>query len=187
LFDPTVYENLKVVLEGSVYDLDLAGTIRVTAREDSINLAAMSRSYRIAFRLVNEASTASGETLETDSVYADIALSTELKDLASEILEVENSQPGCSLNISFVLQLPSTPPVEHSCKEIHAALQRVWGGRFAIRQTLSYDYGDPSGPVTNRIRLLFGRRFGEEVAGDFQQIIDHTVLSLQEITAIPSD
>lgn len=192
MFDPTVYENLKVVLEGAVYDLDLAGSIRVTSREDWVNLAVMARKYRIDFRL-SEASdrtdTREGDAVKAAAVSAEVVLSTELSDLAAEILEMESSKPGCSLDVSFLMRLPAGLPADETervCREIEASLKQVWGERFGILQTLSYDFGDKSGTVLNRVRLLFGRRFGEEVAEDFPRIIDHTVLSLQELARVPN-
>jgi hypothetical protein len=188
MFDPTVYENLKVVLEGSVYDLDLAGSIRIIAREDWVNLAAMSRSYRIAFRLSEDSpvhDAAESAPDESEAPTAEITLSTELSDLAAEILELESEEPGCSLDVSFLMELPSGQPVDRICREIQTLMNRVWGGRFEIRQTLSYDFGDESGTAANRIRVLFGRRFSEDVAEDFPQIIDHAVLALEELARTP--
>ncbi|MDF0725751.1 hypothetical protein PY093_03360 [Cytobacillus sp. S13-E01] len=39
MFDPTIFDNLKVVIEGEVYDLDLTGDFLVTNRSDSIDIA----------------------------------------------------------------------------------------------------------------------------------------------------
>ena len=35
MFDPTIYDNIKVVLEGAVYDLDLEGKIIITTKRRS--------------------------------------------------------------------------------------------------------------------------------------------------------
>ncbi|GAA3327145.1 hypothetical protein GCM10020331_065930 [Ectobacillus funiculus] len=77
MFDPTVFENLKVVAEGAVYDLDLAGAILVTNRRDVIDLASMSRTYSIAFML---------RDAEYD-ITALFSLTADVKNLAGEILE----------------------------------------------------------------------------------------------------
>lgn len=182
MFDPTVYENLKVVLEGAVYDLDLAGTIRVTSRMDRMDLAAMSRTYKVGFRL------ASGDDAEDANIASvpstEMVLSTELADLASEILELPGVTPGCSLDVRFTMELPHGAAAESVCPMIEAALRKVWGGRFAIRQILSWEYGPEPAILRNRIHILFGRRFGEEVAEDFSRIVDHTVFSLEELSRL---
>ncbi len=35
MFDPTAFDNLKVIVEGAVYDFDLHGDILVTDRKDN--------------------------------------------------------------------------------------------------------------------------------------------------------
>ena len=54
LFDPTAYENLKVVFEGIVYDYDLNEEITIIERNDYINLADMSRTYNLSFMNKND-------------------------------------------------------------------------------------------------------------------------------------
>ncbi|MBR8645431.1 hypothetical protein KEH51_18565 [[Brevibacterium] frigoritolerans] len=51
MFDPTAFENMKVVLEGAVYDRDFIGDILVINRDDIVNLSTMSRSYKIEMEL----------------------------------------------------------------------------------------------------------------------------------------
>ncbi|KPV55085.1 periplasmic component, partial [Paenibacillus sp. A3] len=50
MFDPTIFDNLKVVLEGHLYDLDAEQTIRVIGREDFIDLASMKRIFSMRIR-----------------------------------------------------------------------------------------------------------------------------------------
>lgn len=49
MFDPTAFDNLKVIVEGAVYDFDLHGDILVTDRKDMMDLASLSRIYHISF------------------------------------------------------------------------------------------------------------------------------------------
>ena len=57
MFDPTIFDNLKVVAEGAVYDLDLQGEILITNRIDQVDLATLSRYYAITFRKINQKET----------------------------------------------------------------------------------------------------------------------------------
>ena len=50
MFDPTIYDNLKVVLEGEIYDRDLAGAIQIVDRSDIVDLAIMSRIFIMRFQ-----------------------------------------------------------------------------------------------------------------------------------------
>ncbi|KYD22330.1 MAG: hypothetical protein C6P37_08510 [Caldibacillus debilis] len=51
MFDPTAYENMKVILEGYLYDYDMQGEILIKERNDLINLADMSRTFSLLFSL----------------------------------------------------------------------------------------------------------------------------------------
>lgn len=127
MFDPTIYDNLKVVLEGSVYDLDLSGAVRISGRQDQIDLSTMSRLYQIEFRRLQGAA------------LARMRLSTTLTDLSSELLQRKGEKkPGCVLEIHFELPIRS---VDKECRAIEAHLKETWGDRPNIVQTLSYVYG----------------------------------------------
>jgi hypothetical protein len=170
MFDPTVYENLKVVLEGAVYDLDLAGSLKVTAREDLIDLASLSRKYRMAFQLADAG---------IESAVAEMELSAGLKDLAAEILEQPGADPGCSIVVRFTGIIRQDEDEAQVCGLSEAALHQVWGSRFQVSQTISHEFGS-----NNRIHLInlqFGRSFTEEIAEDIPRMVDHTVLTLEKL------
>ncbi|WP_010171964.1 hypothetical protein [Bacillus coahuilensis] len=86
MFDPTAFDNLKVVLEGAIYEEDLLGRIQVVNRQDLIDLASLNRTYRI-------------EVLYA-SIRLTITLSSSLELLSNEILEV-NGPTGIYLTIQY--------------------------------------------------------------------------------------
>ena len=49
MFDPTAFENMKVVMEGIFYDKDLSGEIIILDRNDIMNIAKLSRTYDLSF------------------------------------------------------------------------------------------------------------------------------------------
>ena len=51
MFDPTAFENMRVVMEGIFYDKDLSGDITIVDRNDVINTAKMSRDFDLSFQL----------------------------------------------------------------------------------------------------------------------------------------
>src|SRR5689334_1471885 len=92
MFDPTAFENMKVVLEGAVYDLDLNGDITIIDRNDFINTAKLSRKYELKFKPEN-----------FSKVTASIVLEAELENLAAELLPVSLSEQkaGCRIRLFF--------------------------------------------------------------------------------------
>ncbi|MGZ4162287.1 MAG: hypothetical protein ACXVNF_16040, partial [Neobacillus sp.] len=53
VFDPTAFDNMKVVIEGALYDMDIIGEIIITDRNDIMNMAKLSRRFDICFTLPN--------------------------------------------------------------------------------------------------------------------------------------
>lgn len=166
MFDPTIYENLKVVLEGAVYDLDLDGQIVVVHRSDLIDLAAMSRSYAVRYRM------------KDGGCAAELRLSAGLVDLAGEKLEWRNARPGCKLEVVFSLLLRNP---ETACKNIQHILEQIWAPNTEIVQTLSYRFGSDGARCSNEIGVRFDRKIGEGQVGDIPDLLEHTVRTLRQL------
>ncbi|MDF2669249.1 MAG: hypothetical protein K0R67_1555 [Paenibacillus sp.] len=167
MFDPTIFENLKVVMEGAVYDLDLEGLVLVVGRHDLVDLADMSRSFVIRFRLKDGHCT------------GELRLSAALSDLAGEKLEWKNAYPGCSLELRFQLEMRET---SLACRTIQRELEGLWDRRPEITQTLSFTYspeGDSAPMYVNEIRCTFNRKIDEGHWSDFPELLDIMVDSLE--------
>lgn len=171
MFDPTIFENLRVVLEGAVYDLDFAGKIVVTGRIDRVELSTMSRTYAVRF-------TEQGR----DECSAEVRISADVSDLAAEILEVKNEAPGCRLTIRFRLYIRGV----EDCWEIGRALGDVWGGRPTVRQTISFEYVPNEQPVRflDEVELAFDRKLDEGQIDDFPELLRHVFKSLQALNRL---
>lgn len=167
MFDPTIFDNLKVVIEGAVYDLDSLGIILVTNRVDRVDLSTMSRYYAIQF--------CEREEKESQSL-AEVRLYAETKDLIAEILETEDRFTGCRLEISFQCQVKD---VEKECPEIHRILDKIWENRPEIVQKLSFLYNNDTNIYTDEISLEFGRKINEDQIEDMGTLIDHVLHSIQ--------
>lgn len=173
MFDPTIYENLKVVFEGAVYDLDLDGIIIVNRRSDLVDLATLSRSYAVRYRL------------KEGKCTAELCLSAELLDLAGEKLEWRNTLPGCKLELLFSLRLRNP---EEACPRIARALGQVWEpNNTRIIQTLSVQYGEEDGICTNEIRVSFLRKIGEGQIDDIPELLEHTLQTLRLLEPYDSE
>jgi hypothetical protein len=168
VFDPTIYENMKVVIEGAVYDLDLAGEVLVTNRSDRVELSTMSRSYSIQFKL-----------LGLGDVLAELYLAAATEDLAAEILERSTMTPGCTLQIGFQMKVSE---IEEDCAAIQHLLFDIWGNECTLSQKLSFTFGKSQhSPYTNDIYLDFGRKFGESIIDDIPSLLEHMVLSIERL------
>ncbi|RBW69197.1 hypothetical protein [Bacillus taeanensis] len=165
MFDPTIYENLKVVMEGAIYDLDLTNEIKVRNRSDILNLAVMSRCFSMQF-----------QSYKAKDSYplAEIALHTSMKDLALEILEENETEAGCEIAVYFYTRIKN---IEKDCSHIEFFLNNIWNQRPAIKQEISYYYSNKN-TVYNKVTLTFGRKINEDQIDDFHNIIDHTLQSL---------
>jgi hypothetical protein len=179
MFDPTVYENMKVVLEGKIYEQDLSGEIRIVHRKDLIDLANMSRVYEVRFCLI-----------KTDkqelTPFATIRLSASGEDLAGEILDLSSDSPwGCTMQVEFDVWMTI---LEQDIRRIYTILNETWGGRPQIRQKPAFEIiGDDMNsldPVSyhNQVLLDFGRKLGEEHMDDIERMVAYTIRSLERLS-----
>lgn len=167
MFDPTVWDNLKVVLEGAVYDLDLDGDISVIDRNDIINLAKMSRLFSISFKQAIS-------KLEYPSAM--IQLEVDLDNLAQEICQLQNEKPGCKLAISFKTIVHD---VKLECSKIEQIARQIWGDERIIEQKLSFVYSNEETAFLNELMIKFDRKIYEENIDDLLEMIPYILETLQ--------
>ncbi|MED1564560.1 hypothetical protein [Bacillus paramycoides] len=169
MFDPTAFENLKVIVEGAVYDFDLHGDILVTDRKDVMDLASLSRMYSISFQLT--------ETCKT-MVEATFSLSVDAKNLSGEILEVPQFIPGCEMKLEFSFEMEHP---EIGCKEIEKLLHSIWGKERMITQKISYEYNKQAISYHNKVEVLFQKAITEDHVDDLIAVISHMIETVRTI------
>lgn len=165
MFDPTIYENVKVVLEGELYDRDLDGEITIINRSDLVDLATLSRTYVVSFE-------------ENSDVKITIHLHANLESFSAEQLELEDIQPGCELKLSFEITISDS----EVCEKIYKVVKGIWGERPYISQTLSHQYNQNR--ITNTIELQFNRKINEDQISDLTTIVDYTIRTANELAYI---
>jgi hypothetical protein len=171
MFDPTVFENLKVAFENQIYDLDtLDRKVDIINRVDRLELAVMSREFALQFTLADR-----------KEVSAEIQLTATLKDLAAELLELKGETPACTLRLRFYMQVHH---VEEQCKLAEQAIQRIWEPEIAPTQTISYIFGAESPSYSNVIELGFNRKISEEQMDDIPELTQHVLQTLQKLEEI---
>ncbi|MCC3375297.1 hypothetical protein [Cohnella sp. REN36] len=166
MFDPTIFDNLKVALENRIYDLDnLDGVIRVSDRVDRLELAAMARAFSIRFHLA-----------AYPAIEARIGLEASLQDLAAEILETPGASPGCALRVGFRLE---TDDPERTCPQLERLMREVWGEGLSPKLTVRYEFGEARPRYRVSAELPFGRKINEEQMEDLDDLVDHALRSLE--------
>lgn len=177
MFDPTIYDNLKVVLEGELYDRDLAGSIVISNRSDLIDLARMSRAFQLAFRL-------------RDSLHhqVTVSLSATTQELFGEIMEVEDASTGCHLAMTFHSQLVIGNQQDwiNQCGVIRLKLEAIWGSAVRMKQALVASLQADGQPDAYECQTdcVFIRKITEEQINDLPSLVDSIVESLIQLNAI---
>nr|WP_263325993.1 hypothetical protein [Neobacillus sp. Marseille-Q6967] len=167
MFDPTAFDNMKVVLEGALYDLDLSGKIVVTDRNDLMNMAKMSRSFDVSFKLNSP-----------KKVTAKLQLESQLIHLAAELLpeNIAKEQSGCLVKLKFFHEGISD---ESLLNDIQKLMLEIWGNTRNIQQSIvMYPFGSK---VENRITVEFDRIVGEEQMDDLIEMIDFIMTTLDQL------
>src|SRR5690554_5220264 len=153
MFDPTVYDNVKVVLEGEIYELDFSKKISIINRRDIVDLASMSRTFMMAFKKYDSKST---------HPFAEIHLHTNLHQFQKELLENDSQSVGCTLHVNFYIKLIHD---DSEGKDIEKYLTGLWGQDMKLTQEIYYNYHLPNEKY-NKISLLLQGMFHEDNVDD---------------------
>jgi hypothetical protein len=174
LFDPTAFENIKVVLEGEIYDRDLSGEIIVVDRNDWINTAKLSRKYDISFTLNGYAA---------NEISAALTLEAGLKNLSAELLGKVSTHhlAGCEVGISFSLLHKYDDVI---FQIIQKELEEIWGSQRVIVQSVHLAPLAEKPLIRNVASISFNRLVYEEQMDDLTAMIDYMVDSLSKLNKI---
>ncbi|QUW23165.1 hypothetical protein JSQ81_06270 [Sporosarcina sp. Marseille-Q4063] len=170
MYDPTIFENLKVAFENHIYDLDnIDEKITIINRVDRMDYAILSREYAIQFTLVNQ----------TD-LSAEIVLQASVKELAGEILEVPGENLGSTLSVRFTKIVQSV--IE--CQRIEQVIKAIWETDIHLTQTLSFVYAHHASGYLNSIDMTFKSKINEKHMADIADLLDHVLESLEVLEAL---
>lgn len=174
MFDPTAFDNIKVVVEGAIYDRDLDGEILVVDREDIVNLATMSRKFSLSFALKHSI---------RSSLVANLLIEADLKNLAAELLDNQHSfqLAGAELTVSFQFKHDDD---SHLYYEIQRLLETIWGSDRTINQMTMRNPLNKERMVENKVSVHFNRLVREDHIEDLTEMIEYMITSLQELETI---
>lgn len=171
MFDPTVFENLKVAFENKIYDLDnLEQKISITNRLDRMELSVLARDFASEFTLIGK-----------PDVAVEIVLKASLKDLSDEILERTTLNLGCSLFVRFKKQIHTVP---EQCEQIDKVLKKNWEDEIKIVQQISYIYQEESLTYLDNIEMEFLEKINEGHIRDIDVFLKHILETLEELNHI---
>ncbi|APH04685.1 hypothetical protein [Bacillus weihaiensis] len=164
MFDPTVFDNLKVVIEGYIYDLDLEKELSVTNRSDIVDLATMSRRYSLTF--------VSSQFRKT---YVTIEISMDQEQLAGELLQTI-TEPGCHVVVSFVEEARSQDYDEL----FYRKLKKCWGNSHNIHLILMKEKTNTTTKYIHNFNVDFINSFGENNLEKLLNIVDQSISLLKQ-------
>ncbi|MGF9698454.1 MULTISPECIES: hypothetical protein [Paenibacillus] len=170
MFDPTVYDNLKVGFENHLYDLDnLDEIIHISNRKDNLEMASMSREFILEFCL-----------RQHTEVKGEVVLRSSLEAIAAEILETPGGQPGCHLELRFSVM---TLEPEVLCPAIRSIVQLSWPAQRLV-QNIHYVYGESSTLYNVSTNVYFDRSVNEDQMGDIPELCEHLVNVLTQLVQL---
>jgi hypothetical protein len=174
MFDPTAFENMKVVIEGALYDRDLHGEIQIVDRNDFINSAKLSRRYEVTFSI---------EKKGFDLLYCTFIMEANLENLAAELLPTAESDrlAGCHLFVRFSFMQPNDLAV---FQQVENELKRIWGHERTIKQSIIFNPFSTEELVKNETIISFNRLVYEDQMDDILAMPSYMIESLNRLTII---
>lgn len=169
-FDPTAYENFKIIIEGSLYDADFTGDIKVINRSELVDLAILSRTFEMQFALP-----------ESSGLIGGIQIRASLKNLADEILFHNDNLAAADIQVYFQYEEKDESKEEHA-NALAKALQHIWGNEREILTSITKHYRNQAFEhLLNKLTVSFKRPVREEQADDLYELVDFAIQSLKKL------
>jgi len=187
MFDPTIYDNLKIIVEGAAYDVEDLG-FYVFHRADLVDLASMSREFQIGLVQQNKKSALHPYP------QLQVRLRSGLDDFAAELgnghIDAATSY-GCHIAILYAIPMRSIDRAAEQLQELEQLLRSIWSDTPAITHQLRCDVSNLRGvdrspvPLNDLgrwigwLELTFDRKIDESNADDLSRLMEHAVAGLK--------
>lgn len=174
MFDPTAFENMRVVIEGIFYDKDLSGDISIVDRNDVINTAKLSRVFDLSYQLMSSS---------ISKVTGKLTLEANLKNLAAELLPTTGSekQAGCIVKIEFLFKHDSDESIS---LEVDQLLRKIWGENRIIKQIVRYEPLLLNQIIHHKALITFDRIITEDQIDDMVEMFDYMMITLEKLEKV---
>lgn len=172
MFDPTAFENMKVVMEGIFYDKDLAGEISIIDRNDLMNMAKLSRSYDLSFQLIHS-------YLQEPKAICKVTLLSKLENLAAELIPILTTKEGagCYLEIEFLYQAKQD---DVRLKKTDQLIKTIWEDAF-IEHGVTCDPFSSLENQKHHVKVSFNAMIREDEIHLFNELIQYIMTTLLQI------
>ncbi|MCM3599874.1 hypothetical protein M3175_03960 [Robertmurraya korlensis] len=167
MFDPTAFDNIKFVLEGALYDLDLDGQICVMDRNDMINVAKLSRQLEMTIKKNRNSKSSCTVVLRAD-----------ITNLAAELHPKLQSEKEAGCHIKMVFLIPEQRSFNMKILE---DLQSIWGNDREYHCKIISDPLQDQSPNKIEIEVIFKRLIYEEQIEDLTVLADVILQSLDKL------
>ncbi|MGM0835029.1 MAG: hypothetical protein ACQEV7_02655 [Bacillota bacterium] len=164
MFDPTVFDNLKVIIEGAIYDLDLDGELQVVNRRDLVDLANMSRQFSMDIAVSAE-------------MLGRVELSSNLENISGELLK-RLDRPGCSVTVSFFQEVKRSSMIKEKLEQWKREIKDIWGESWEM-EFLATETLDPKHPIKLSATIRFDRLFYEDNIDDLEELLPYVISTLK--------
>lgn len=169
MFDPTAFENMRVVMDGIFYDKDLSSEIIITDRNDIINTAKLSRSYDLSFQL---------PSVKKEKVTCKFILTAGLENLTAELLQLSEELAGCTAVIEFTLKHEYS---ELMFWQIEELLASIWGDKRAIKLTICRESMKAQEKAYYIGMVSFNRIIHEDQMDDLTEMTEYMLMTLEKL------
>lgn len=174
MFDPTAFENMRMVLEGQIYDKDLEGDLNILDRNDLFNSSKLAREYTISMSLKDQ-----------KNAKLTLVLTADVKNLASELLELPNSNSAMGATIKIQLNLRHINKQEIYIS-INRLLKELWGDGVKIVQEVRSNPLQSDKIIRNHIVIDFNRVVNEDQLEDLLTMVDYMEDTLRQLSTMDS-
>lgn len=167
MFDPTIFDNIKVVLEGLLYEKDSEEEIFITDRQDLVDLSRMSRTAVFSFK------TPDGRTI------ASITLTASTDSLAKEIMGHPPDSLSISIQIAFQVKIQQPDP---DCEAIIFIINKAFRQKKPkIKQIIMQEYAAEKKELFSRAVLSFPGGINEQDLVELEPLCESIIYSLDRL------
>lgn len=167
MFDPTAFDNIKVVFEGAVYDLDLAGQLCVIDRNDILNVAKLSRQLEMTVKKNRDSKNSCTVVLRSD-----------ISNLAAELHPKLQSPKDAGCHFKMVFSILDQRSFDIRMLEV---LQSIWGKDREYHSKIISDPIQHQSSNKIEIEVNFKRLIYEEQMEDLTELADFILQSLDKL------
>lgn len=172
MYDPTIFDNLKIVVEGGLYDLERDNRLQIRDRHDRIDLASMGRTFNMSCLLP-----------DADNLLMEVELASELTDFAAELARmriVEPSPPGCQITIRYRFD-PWTEDAVAKTLRMTRLVQESWSEDLEIHHTVETTIQQTSRQTSLTTSVRFLRKIDERHIDGLEAMLEHAIVTGQRM------